>query len=214
MTIPILHNEYQPYPELSLERWKNGDYSILTTSQASEYIKKVLVKKAKERPGRRFFGEAFIASQITMREGWYNSFKWLTTPKWISGYRLEPEFERSFCNALIKHFGVEMLTNLQNHANTFFENHKSELLDEGKAKKPVAPDLLIINKNDEFKFIESKLPGDTIKPHQIAGLALIRKYLNSSRSIDVSVVNLYPQGSNPFKDNEISKEYLRLYQMV
>ena len=59
-----LKNEFLPYPESLLEAWTLGDYSMLTHSNASDYIKKILTFKAKNRTGRRFFGEAFIASNI------------------------------------------------------------------------------------------------------------------------------------------------------
>lgn len=64
-----------------LEAWKTGDYSMLTHSNASDYIKEILIFKAKTRHDRQFFGEAYIASRIEMKEGWYNSFKWLTADK-------------------------------------------------------------------------------------------------------------------------------------
>jgi len=37
------------------------------------------------------------------------------------------------------------------------------------------------------------LPGDTIGPHQIAGMALIGKYLRVSVPVSISIVNLYPE---------------------
>ena len=91
-----LKNEFLAYPESLLEAWKLGDYTMLTHSNASDYIKKILTFKAKNRTGRRFFGEAYIASRIEMKEGWYNSFKWLTADKWLSGGGLEPKFEKPF----------------------------------------------------------------------------------------------------------------------
>ena len=81
MTIPQLKNEFMPYPAELLEAWKSGDYSMLSRSNASDYIKEILTHKAKTRPGRRFFGEAFIASRIDMKDGWYNSFKWLMSER-------------------------------------------------------------------------------------------------------------------------------------
>ena len=192
-----LKNEFLPYPESLLEAWKIGDYSMLTHSNASDYIKKILTVKAKNRTGRRFFGEAFIASRIEMREGWYNSFKWLTSDNWISGNGLEPEFKKPFHNALMKHIGLDVLTRLQENAIDFYNSHKERFMDGSRYKKPVAPDLWIIDKEGSFRFIESKLPGDTIRPHQIAGLALIGKYLKVSVPVSISIVNLYPENFDP-----------------
>lgn len=196
-----------PYPQPLLEQWKKGDYSMLERSRASDYIKNILIGKAKTRPGPRFFGEAFIASTMDMKEGWYNSFKWLTNPNWLSGNGLEGEFERPFYDALLKYFGVEMLATLQNKASLCFQKQLSDL-------KPVAPDLLILSKDGELKFIESKMPDDTIKLHQVAGLALIKKYLDFSKPVTVSLITLYPQGSTPPKVHDVSNEFRRFYEIV
>jgi len=60
-------------------KWKNGRYGHLRISRASEFIKKILCKKAwirrsaRLRAGklgdRRFFGEAFVAASISHRNG-------------------------------------------------------------------------------------------------------------------------------------------------
>jgi len=186
--------EFMPYPESLLQAWKSGDYSMLTSSTASDYIKRILVHKAKKRPGRRFFGEAFIASRVAMKEGWYNSFQWLTSDKWLTGRGLEPEFERPFHRALLKYMGADVLPNLQRKALSLYSQDRDRFLVGKEFKKPVAPDLWIIDKQGRFRFIESKLPGDTIQPHQLAGLALIKKYLKPSSQVTVSIVTLYPEG--------------------
>jgi len=193
MSEPELLNEFMPYPETLLHAWENGDYSMLKNSKASGYIKKILVHKAKLRPGRRFFGEAYIASKIEMKQGWYSSFKWLTSDKWLSGEGLEPKFEKPFHYALMKYFGVEALTGLQGKAVSLYETHKEMLTDGSKHRKPVAPDLWIIDQEGRFRFIEIKLPGDTMRPHQIAGLALIQRYLKVPNPVSVSIVTLYPR---------------------
>ena len=51
-----LRNEIMFYPDSLMENWKNGGYSMLTESNASNYIKKILVSKARTRPAKRFFG--------------------------------------------------------------------------------------------------------------------------------------------------------------
>ena len=194
-----LRNEFMPYPESLLEDWKAGNHSMLMQSNASDYIKNILTTKAKIRQGRRFFGEAYIASKIEMKEGWYNSFKWLTADKWLIGESLESEFEKPFHEALMKHIGANVLSKLQAKANEFFNNHKEKFMHEGKYKKPVAPDLWLIDKDGSFRFIESKLPGDTIAAHQIAGLALIGKYLGDAFPVSISIIHLYPEDIDPVR---------------
>jgi hypothetical protein len=184
-----LRIEFLSYPEALLEAWKSVDYSMLTNSRASDYIKNILVSKARKRPGRRFFGEAYIASKTEMVEGWYNSFKWLTSKRWITGKGLEDEFEKPFYEALMKYIGKDIMKDLQDRAKN--------LVKDGTHIKPVAPDLWLINKNGQFKFIESKLPGDVINHHQIAGLALIKKYLDAVKPVSVVIVTLYPENFDP-----------------
>ena len=173
----------KPYPESFLERWRAGDYSMLTNSQASEYIKKIIVHKAKNRPGRRFFGEAYIASNMEMVEGWYTSYKWLTAPKWIVGEGLKPGFEKSFYLALMKYIGKDCLISLQEEATKLVR----------KYKKPVAPDLWIIDNDGCFNFIESKLPDDFIGKHQLAGLALIEKFVGAVKPVSIVVMDMAPE---------------------
>jgi hypothetical protein len=185
-----LNIEFLPYPEALLEAWENGDYSMLTNSKASDYIKNILISKARKRHGgRRFFGEAYIASKTEMVEGWYNSFKWLTSKKWITGNGLEDEFEKPFYEALMRHIGKDILKDLQAKA--------INLIKDRVHKKPVAPDLCLIDKDGRFKFIESKLPGDTINRRQIAGIALIKKCLGAVKPVSVSIVTLYPENFDP-----------------
>jgi hypothetical protein len=193
MTADQLKNDFMPYPEYLLEAWKSGDFSMLTRSNASNYIKEILVHKAKTRPGKRFFGEAYIASKISMKEGWYNSFKWLTATKWITGEGLEPIFEKPFHVALMQHIGKELLYDLQAKTASFYTEYKEKNMEERQRKKPAAPDLWIIDENGSFIFIESKLPGDSIKSHQIAGMALIKKHLKVRTQVSVSIITLYPE---------------------
>lgn len=200
-----IKNEFLPYSQLLLKAWKAGDYSMLINSNASDYIKDILLFKTKTRSGRRFFGESYIASRVEMKEGLYNSFKWLTAIKWLSGEGLESKFERPFYNALMEHLGADMLSILQENSINFYNNHKEKLIDGKKYKKPVAPDLWLIDKEGRFRFIESKLPGDTIGAHQIAGLALIKKYIKVAVPVSVSIMHLYPEDIN--SENLFSEFY-------
>ncbi|MFC1580068.1 hypothetical protein ACFL4N_04080 [Thermodesulfobacteriota bacterium] len=187
-----LEHKSLPYPEVLLGKWKKGDFSFLIESKASDYIKSILTKKAGARPGRRFFGEAFIVTNVDAVEGWYNSFKWLTGKKWITGRGLERQFEKPFYDALMKYVGRDGLKNLQKHSLRFFEKHMDHFKVGQVFRKPVAPDLWLIDKNGDFLFIESKLPGDTISPHQLVGLALIKKRMDTKKRVSVCIFSLYP----------------------
>ena len=59
-----LKNEFLPYPESLLEAWTLGDYSMLTHSNASDYIKKILTFKAKNRTGKRFFEKLILQAEL------------------------------------------------------------------------------------------------------------------------------------------------------
>jgi hypothetical protein len=198
------------YPESISDDWFAGNYSILTESKASDYLKAILVYKAKQRPGRRFFGEAFIASKFDMKEGWYSSYKWLTSKKWITGKNMEPEFQKPYYEALRKHIGLGVIGGIQEHAKALYHKPKNRFMKGGKYKKPVPPDLWLIDKNGRFKFIESKLPGDKISSSQIAGLALIKKYVGG----EVSIINLHPKGSKPPTRTDHSVLFSEIYNLL
>jgi len=195
--MPSLQLKDEFYPPILLERWKKGDHSFFRQSNASDFIKEILVRKAKVRPGKRFFGEAYIASIFGMTEGWYNSYKWLTQGKWITGNGLKPEFEKPFHRALLKHFEEDTLRELQEKSNFLFKNYKNHFFQCGIYNKPVAPDLWLVASDGTHVFLESKLPDDCIKASQLAGLALIAKYLGKSKQVHVLLVNLYPESSKP-----------------
>jgi len=179
--------EFMNYPKPLLEAWEEGDYSFLVESRASNYIKEILVCKAKKRPGRRFFGEAYISSKIEMKDGWYSSFKWLTSPKWLTGYRLDFFRGAPFFEALMEYLGPKIILRLQEKTKVYWKGT------EGDSTKPVAPDLLLIGKDGEIRFIESKMPWDTIRPNQVAGLKLIKKYVTVNVPVRVSIINLHPE---------------------
>ena len=199
------------YPLSLLEKWKSGDHSFLTTSQAPKYIKDILVSKAKIRPSRRFFGEAFIASAMAFDtiDGWYGSFKWLSSDKWVTGKNLKPRFEKPFYEALLNRFGANIISDLQKRTQTYSDIYGSEL----NNRKPVAPDLWLVDTSGKNIFIESKMEGDQIKLHQLVGLALIKKYLRGS----VYLVCLYQEGKRP-PSSETMQNYIdrfsRIYEKV
>jgi len=211
MSSRMLESVLQPYPEALLANWKGGDHSMLTDSSASDYIKRIITFKASNRPGGRFFGEAYIASTEDMVDGWYNSFKWLTADKWLTGKGLNEDLERPFHEALMEHVGKDILSNLQDGAKKLFEQHKGLFEEDGAPKRPVAPDLWLVSRTGQLKFIESKLPGDTIGVGQIAGLALIK---NAVKDVSVSIVSLYPEGRSCPASADLNCQFLRFHDLA
>jgi hypothetical protein len=65
MSESLLKEEVLSFPQEFLERWRNGDYSLLTSANIPSYIKQIIVQKAKIRPGRRFFCETFVAASMS-----------------------------------------------------------------------------------------------------------------------------------------------------
>lgn len=68
---------------------------------------------------------------------------------------------------------------------------------EGKA--PTAPDLWIIDKRGRHRFIEVKLPGDSVAEHQLAGMAAIVAVLSGPQKVSVELVELHDD-ERMFKD--------------
>ncbi len=149
-------------------------------------IKQIIVQKAKVRPGRRFFGEAFVAVSFSskIKDGFYCSYKWMTAEKWITGKGFKSVFEKQFYDGLHKYIGTENLKEIQKRSNKYREKHGE--------KRPVASDLILIGNNDRLMFFEIKLPGDTIRPNQIPGLAILKTY--KPLNADVRIISLYPEG--------------------
>ena len=206
----LLKTEYMTFPDNLLQKWRTGDYTMLTQSRASDFIKRILLfKKARRAPDQRFFGEAFIATNTGMINGYFNSYQWLTAAKWVNGKGLKPDLEMPFHKTLMEHFGKDAMTNLQQKAISLYHNEKAQL-----SKKPATPDLWIIDKNNHHRFIESKLPDDNISEKQLAGLALIKKYLGEIAPISVSLVCLYPENCKRPEQKDCSQEFLRFYELA
>ena len=173
-----LRIETLTFREAERDQWTRGNHKMLTTSGASPFLKQVLVEKARVRPNR-FFGEAFVASHVSHDEGYYCSFKWLTSATWTDRSRPRSASAAEFKQALRTHF--PRLAELQARARTLSERLGGQT--------PVAPDLWLLA-NGEHRFIEVKLPGDCLRSPQYAGLALLAAHLPSSLPITVSVVTL------------------------
>ena len=191
------------YPEHLLDEWKNGNNTMLETSNASGYIKDILVTKAKMRRGTRFFGEAYVSSIMSdkMRNGWYTSYKWLITKKWISGNHLDDKFEKPFYEALHKYIGIDKLKKIQYQANLYYKKNKI---------KSQASDLWFIDKSNNHHFFEVKKGTDKIHNGQLEGLAILKKYLKAS----VSIVMLYPDNIKPPKTIDHTQRFSAIYNSI
>jgi hypothetical protein len=172
------------FPKSKLLQWEQGKYEMLGQLKAWSFLKRILDEKVhnRRRPGRRFFGETFVATNVSHEKGWYGSFKWLISwpARQSSGYA--GEYRAALKDAFPsvskippKALGLRKLL---------------------VGKKPVPPDLWLIV-NGEHRFIEVKLPGDTIRPTQIAGLAVIATCLPSKENVSVWLYNLHPEGERP-----------------
>jgi hypothetical protein len=58
---------------------------------------------------------------------------------------------------------------------------------------PEAPDLWLIDHRGGHRFIEVKLPGDTLSAGQVAGLTLLASRLRFKAKVSVEVVCLYSE---------------------
>jgi hypothetical protein len=183
-----------------LDLWKNKkNYSILVDSESSDFIKGILIDKVKIRTNR-FFGEAYVALQIPMVQGWYSSYRWLNWKGregglWITGEGLKQgenesrNYKKMFYNQFILEIvGVKNLLYLHEHSKIFQNG------DPKTKKYPKAPDLSIIDKKGNLIFIEVKLPNDKFDPLQEVGLKMIKKYLRTKNNnpIVVKKVKLIP----------------------
>jgi hypothetical protein len=132
----------------------------------------------------------------------------------VSGNGLKPKFEKPFHKALLEYIGQSILANLQDKSISMFRNHKREFYDGGKYKKPVPPDFWLITSGCRLKFIESKMQDDRINLSQLAGLALIKKYVGAWKELSISIVNLYPEGSKRPEDENILDMFSHFYELA
>ncbi len=161
----------------------------LAPGTMSDYLRDIFKVKVGNRPeSRRFFGEAYVASIIKHREGYYGSFKWLTNPAFLSAKAFPAGdtqcFKEEFRAALHRHFGAIQLAALQKEAG----NIKGL-----GGQKAVAPDLWLIDRHGNHRFIEVKLPGDTVAVTQLAGMAAIACCLRAKKELSVEIIELHPE---------------------
>ncbi len=187
------------YQQELLDAWIASPSDILAQSNASPHITGIIGDKVGKRSGTWFFGEAFVANEFSHELGFYGSFKWLTNPRFVD---VKPfpcgnttKYQEALREALWEHFGRDQLERLQDTTAAFFKKHRATL----KGKEPAPPDLWLIGKED-LRFIEVKLPGDWIKPHQLAGLALIGSCLQATRRVSTEIVEVNPALDDMFAD--------------
>jgi len=182
------------FSENDRDAWVSGDYSLLASSRASSYLKRVLPRKAEKRRLRRatdrFFGEAFVATRVLHEFGYYGSFRWLTNPFFLTTPAINTpgtltdrdELHR----ALWDSFGEAQLRSL---------HMKAGRVEAATGEKPAPPDLWLIDQKGEHVFCEVKLPGDRVRACQLAGLAVIAASLKpaTGSSVRVEVFDLHPK---------------------
>ena len=185
----------QPFDQEKLDAWKKGQREAIISLAGSDHLRGVLKLKASSRKKltTRFFGESYLASINTKCEGFYGSFKWLTNPRFAT---LKPfpkgpaqAFQQKLRDALHEHFTQDGIARLQRAAWRLYRTDKTVLND----KKPTAPDLWLIDERRHHRFIEAKLPGDSLAPHQLAGLAVLASCLGDRHSVSVEVIELRPR---------------------
>jgi hypothetical protein len=121
------------------------------------------------------------------REAYDGSVKWLTNKRFASNKALaDPDHER-FRAALHKYFGASRIKKLQETVAVLTRSCSKEL----GGKKPTAPDLWLVDKGGKHRFIEVKLPGDAVAPHQLAGMAAIASVLGPADRVSVEVIQLH-----------------------
>lgn len=172
------------FPESILLEWKRGHYEMLSKLPESSFLRQILERKIRNRThlGRRFFGEALVATSVTHEQGWFGSFKWMSSWPRRSSSKYGSEYREA------------LMSNFPNVSDLPSKSFALRRLLGGK--KPVPPDLWLIV-NGENRFIEVKLPGDVLRPTQVAGLALIATCLSARKALSVWLYNLYPEGARP-----------------
>lgn len=168
----------------------------MLTSWTCTYLKDILGTKVFRRGKgtRRFFGEAYVTTQIAHADGYYGSFQWLTNSIFL-GSRPFPkgstqEFQQQYRSALQRQF-CDQLKRLQQNAKR---------LEEATGVRPAAPDLWLIDMSGRHRFIEIKLPKDEVSDSQIAGLSVIAASLQSERGVSVEIIELNPDRKGRFAE--------------
>jgi hypothetical protein len=189
------------FDQQQLDAWRRGQREDIIRLAGSDHLRGVLKLKSSSRKKltARFFGESYIASLNPGCSGFYGSFKWLTnarfgSPKEFPKGPARP-FQHALRDALHKHFTPAGVLEVQRAALGLHRRHLAAL----DGKKPTAPDLWLIDDQKHHRFIEAKLPGDSLAAHQVAGLALLAACFGARHSVSVEVVELRPRYEELFE---------------
>jgi hypothetical protein len=189
-----------PYNPDEFNGWIERDFSVID-ERIPIHVRDFIKKKALNRKGKqkvRLFSEIMALNQyIDYAEDriiWYSSFKWLSASKWYLG-GINDELERKFFKDINRYFKfngipIKNVEYIQKNAMEFKKRDRGELLGltkSGKIKNPTSPDIWLKHKDHGIIFVEAKR-DETLEPTQLAGIALIKKYLN----LDTHVVRFYP----------------------
>ncbi len=107
----------------------------------------------------------------------------------FSGRGKSIKFQVALRNALLKYFGKDQLAKLRKKAIAF---------EKETCIRPVPPDLWLVDGRGNHRFIEVKLPGDSIKARQLAGMAVIASCLRPKSKMSVEIVDLNPSYDRAF----------------
>jgi len=186
--MPKLVVKQNVYDSDSLEAWIKRRRDALPFPATSADLARLLRRKARGRSARtrRFFGEAYVASRTPHREAYYASYKWLTNRKFASSKKCSNRHQEQLRKALQDHFGLKQVEKLQRTVQELSRSCRKELA----GKTPTAPDLWLVDRRGQHRFIEVKLPGDSVAPHQLAGMAAIACVLKGSGAVLVEVIHL------------------------
>jgi hypothetical protein len=185
----------EQFDQRQLEAWRKGHREDIIRLAGSDHLRGVLQLKSSSRKKltARFFGESYVASCNPRCSGFYGSFKWLTNARFggTADFPKGPArpFQQALREALHKHFTAAGVVEVQRAAERVHRGEVATL----QGKKPTAPDLWLIDEHEHHRFIEAKLPGDSLSPHQVAGLAILAACLGHRHSVSVEVVELRPR---------------------
>jgi hypothetical protein len=206
------------YRPEDLSMWESRNYNVINDNLPN-HTKEFLIKKGDGRKGRRdrkrFFSELTILNHFSnfSTVAHYNSYKWLTKHLWSNGANARmDENQLIFYYDLNKYIGNRTVKYLQSRALRYRENdggRKLGFTKGGKVRFPVAPDIWLVLKNGQMKFIEAKRNDDLIHT-QLVGLAIIKKYLKC----EVSIIRVIPYGDMSKNMRDYSDEFALIMERV
>lgn len=212
-----------PYDPEDLNRWKKRRrLEELLDNRIPGHVRDFLIKKVRnrkeEREKSRLFSEAmalnYFIDSVKDNLIWYSSFKWLTASKWLTG-KTDNELQTKFFKDISKYFklGKIDIAFIQRKAKAFKRKDGGQMLGftkSGKVRNSTAPDIWLYHKDEGLMFVEAKRE-EGLEPHQIAGIALIRKYFG----VHTYVVRFYPNTySEEPEPKDHTKHFTKFFELV